>query len=171
MKRLSTIFISAICALWLGGCINDDVPGRREVVRVGDSLPDFSVTMNDGSVVTGDSLRKSVAVVLFFHTTCPDCQQLLPQIQPLYDEYSPRGVAFALIGREESAASVAAFWREHNLTMPYSPQEDRAVYSLFAKSLIPRVYISDDEGRVRYIFTDDPVPSYSEIESALEAIL
>ena len=103
MKRLSTIFISAICALWLGGCINDDVLGRREVVRVGDLLPDFSVTMNDGSVVTGDSLRKSVAVVLFFHTTCPDCQQLLPQIQPLYDEYAPRGVAFALFGENTTS--------------------------------------------------------------------
>lgn len=170
MKRLYAIFVIALCALWLGGCIHDDAPHRREKVRVGDSLPDFSVTMNDGSVVTGASLREGVAVVLFFHTTCPDCQQLLPQIQPLYDDYSVRGVAFALISREESAESVSHFWSAHNLSMPYSAQEDRAVYSLFAKSLIPRVYISDKSGKVRYIFTDNPVPSYHEIAAVLETL-
>ena len=170
MRRLYTILVMALCMLWLGGCIHDDTPHKREKVRVGDSLPDFSVTMNDGSVVTGESLRERVAVVLFFSTSCPDCQQLLPQIQPLYDEYSSRGVAFALISREESAESVSSFWHSHNLSMPYSAQEDRAVYSLFAKSLIPRVYISDESGKVRYIFTDDPVPSYGEIAAALETL-
>jgi hypothetical protein len=55
--------------------------------------------------------------------------------------------------------------------MPYSPQAERAVYSLFANSLIPRVYISDPSGTVRYIFTDNPVPSHDEIASALEQLL
>ena len=154
-----------------GACINDDVPSRTERVSVGDELPDFSVVMNDGAEVTGAQLRESVAVVIFFHTSCPDCQQLLPQIQPLYDEYTAKGVAFALISREEDESSISEFWAAHNLTMPYSAQSDRSVYNLFAMSLIPRVYVSDNEGVVRYVFTDNPVPSYEEIRAALDLLL
>ena len=171
MRRFFYILATLILAVVQNSCINDEFPDKSDIVRIGDSLPDFSVTMNNGEVVTGEMLRERVSVVVFFHTSCSDCQQLLPQIQPLYDEYSARGVTFALISREEGESSIGAFWREHNLTMPYSAQEDRAVYSLFAKSLIPRVYISDSEGVVRSIFADNPIPSYQEIKAVLEKLL
>ena len=170
MKRFIYI-LAAIFVAVASSCINEDMPERADVVHVGDRLPNFSVTMNSGELVTGESLREGVSVVIFFHTSCSDCQQLLPQIEPLYNKYTAKGVAFALISREEGEGSIAEFWADHNLTMPYSPQGDRAVYNLFARSLIPRVYISDNQGVIRYIFADNPVPSYEEIESALESLL
>ena len=171
MNRLFYIFIVAVLAFVQSSCIHDDVPEKADVVRVGDRLPDFSVTMNDGTVVTGAALREKLSVVVFFHTSCPDCQQLLPQLQPLYDEYSAKNVAFALIAREEGEEPISAFWRAHNLTMPYSPQRDRAIYALFAKSLIPRVYVSDERGEVQRIFSDNPLPSYEEIKAAIDKLL
>ena len=171
MRKIVYLFIVAVSLFVFHSCINDDNPKRTEVVHIGDTLPDFSVEMNDGSIVTAEELRKSVSVVVFFHTSCPDCQQLLPQMQPLYDEYSTKGVAFALISREESEGTISVFWESHNLTMLYSPQKDRAIYNLFATSLIPRVYVSDGNGVVRSIFTDTPVPSYEEVKTALDRLL
>ena len=55
--------------------------------------------------------------------------------------------------------------------MPYSAQKDRNIYELFAVSRIPRIYISDENGTVRYIFTDDPVPSYDDLKSSLESLI
>ena len=69
-------------------------------MEVGDMLPDFEVVMNDGSVVTDEILKEKVSVVMFFHTTCPDCQQALPRMQQIYDEYASKGVLFTLISRE-----------------------------------------------------------------------
>ena len=171
MRRFIYILAAIVFALAPSSCINDEFPDEGDVVRIGDKLPDFSAMMNSGEVVTGEMLRKSVSVVIFFHTSCPDCQQLLPQLQPLYDEYSARGVAFALISREEGEISISAFWSAHNLTMPYSPQTDRTIYSLFARSLIPRVYISDENGVVQSIFADNPVPSYEEVKASIEKLL
>ena len=169
MRRVAFIFM-AIVAMAATACINEDMPKRKDVVRVGHTLPDFSVVMNNGEVVTADMLRDGVSVIVFFHTSCPDCQELLPQMQTLYDEYTERDVTFVLISREETAESVSAFWAQHNLTMPYSPQEDRTIYELFANTLIPRVYISDD-GVVQAVFDDNPVPSYNDIEIALNGLL
>jgi peroxiredoxin len=152
-------------------CIEEEDIDLEEVVKVGDMLPNFTVTMNDGRVVTSDSLRNTASVVMFFHTTCPDCQQALPRVQRLYDKFSSEGVSFVLISREEEAASIAAFWKANGLTLPYSPQSDRRVYELFAHRRVPCIYVSDRQGVVRYVFTDNPLPAFEEMSEILQDML
>jgi peroxiredoxin len=166
MKKLLVLF--SLLAV-MTGCINEDV--KTGNVSVGDALPEFEVVMNDGSVVSDASLKGSVSVVMFFHISCPDCQQALPVVQTIYDEYLAKGVKFALVSRECSNDEIMSFWKEKGLNLPYSAQNDRTVYSLFASSRIPRIYISDENGTVRYIFTDDPVPSYSDLKSSLDELI
>ena len=164
-------YILAVAALLPCSCINEEQGSTDDVVVVGDMLPDFSVTMNDGSVVTGAQLRETVSVILFFHSSCPDCRQALPRVQRLYDEYLSQGVQFALISRAETSPTIELYWTEQGFSMPYSAQNDRTVYELFAKSRVPRIYISDDSGVVRTIFTDNPVPTYEELVDALTRLL
>ncbi len=144
---------------------------KETEVRVGDLIPGFKVTMNDSSIITDDSLKGSVSVIMFFHPSCPDCQQALPVMQRIYDEYSVTGVRFALISRECGEDEIEAYWSDNGLGMPYSAQNDRVIYNLFASSLIPRIYISDENGIVRYIFTDDPVATYDDLKSAVESLI
>lgn len=172
MKKMIRLFlICALTALVSPSCINEESPSLDDVVRVGDVLPDFSVTMNDGRIVTGAELRETPSVILFFHSSCPDCRQALPSLQRLYDEYASQGVGFALISRAEESATIDEYWQACGFTMAYSAQKDRAIYELFAKSRVPRVYISDDSGRVRSVFTDNPVPTYDDLVTALSALL
>ena len=168
MRRLSLIFL-LISALLMVSCIKDDVRGAD--LKVGDFLPDFEVVMSDGTTVSDKSLKGSVSVVVFFSTICPDCQQVLPIIQEIYDEYTPEGAVFALISREQDERDISTYWADNALCMPYSAQQDRRVYEKFAKAGIPRIYINDKDGIIRYVYTDDPVPSYSELELALDELL
>lgn len=137
---------------------------------VGSMLPDFAVTMNDGTVVTGEQLRRTPSVVMFFHTGCPDCQQALPRVEQLFTTYASQGVAFAIISREDDDASVSAYWKEQGFTMLYSAQTDRKVYELFAYERVPRIYVSARGGTIRNIFTDDPVPTLDELFEAIRAL-
>ena len=150
-------------------CIGEEEP-TEEVVTVGDRLPNFEVTMNDGTTITGAMLRGTPSVVMFFHTSCPDCQQTLPRVQRLYDTYACSGVKFALISREDGEASVASYWEKHGLTMPYSAQEDRGIYELFAYQRVPRVYVSDATGTIRHIFTDNPTPTDEMLDEAVKGL-
>ena len=164
MKRiiyLITAFLS------LSSCIYDSPEGAD--LAIGDTIPDFTVIMNDGTEVSAQMLRNTPSCIMFFHTSCPDCQKALPVMQEIYDEFAPKGVSFALISREEVEVDIEFFWKKKGLKMPYSAQEDRSVYEKFAKTRIPRIYISKD-GIIRHIFTDDPVPSYDDLKSPLDEL-
>ena len=60
-----------LCAV--SSCIHED-PVSDEI-KVGDAIPDFTVEMTDGSIVTGASLSEGVSLIMFFYSQCPDCQK------------------------------------------------------------------------------------------------
>ena len=99
LKRLTVI---GVILLTMSACIRDRIPEGADL-RPGDSLPWFSVTMDDGSVLSTGDLAGKVSVIVFFHTGCPDCQAELPVIQRIHDEFSPEA-AVLCISREEDAA-------------------------------------------------------------------
>jgi len=153
----------AICLS--SSCIKEKQTGADLVT--GDRIPDFTVTMNDGTTVSGAQFREGISCIIFFTTLCPDCQQTLPHVQRIYDEYLSQGVKFALISREEGAESIQKYWTSKGYTMPFSAQTDRDIYELFAATRVPRVYICRD-GIIKSIFTDSPVPSYEDLAAAID---
>lgn len=170
MKKM---FVWAAAALLGFSCIVEktDNPGD---IGPGDSLPRFSITVRDGaaeSILTTESLEGSVSMVTLFSVSCSDCRAVMPEIQRAYDAFAPQGVRFVNISRAEGWDRVEAFWHELGLTMPYSAQADRKVYELFAKSVVPRVYLSDGKGIVRFLHTDSPNPGFAELAEELNALL
>lgn len=163
MKRLVLI----IALFSLISCIKDKESGVELVP--GDRIPEFSVTMNDGTEVDGTMLSEGISCIVFFTTQCSDCRKTLPELQKFYDEYASGGVRFALISREDPYDSVSAYWSENALTMPYSAQSDRKIYELFAKTRVPRVYFVK-EGVIMKIFTDSPAPVYDDLVQALDEL-
>ena len=147
--------IIALMLTACGGCSAiDDETGGDEVIEadslvVGDRLPEFEVTMNDGSVVRTADLLGQPSVVVLFSVDCPDCRHELPEIQRLWnmnqaDSLIPgQRIPIVLIARKCMEEDIEPFWQFAELTMPYSPQPDRRVYSLFAPRVIPRIYVSD----------------------------
>ena len=164
MKNIWIVVIGLI----LSSCIKEK---QGEELVVGDRLPDFEVVMNDGSVIDDDILAEGISVVMFFHTSCPDCQQALPRMQQIYDEYASKGIIFALVSREESSIDIDDYFNRKGLKLPYSAQSDRRVYEKFAQTRIPRIYMCEKGGIIRYIFTDDPVPSYDQLKISLDEII
>jgi peroxiredoxin len=166
MKRVLASISALIC---LCGCIKEKNNGHE--ITIGDRIPDFEVVMTDGIKISDESLAGNVSCIMFFHTSCPDCRQTLPVIQDIYDIYTKKGVKFVLISREQGQKEIETFWTENRLTMPFSPQTSRKVYNIFAQTRIPRIYISEKSGIVMKIFTDNPLPSFSDIETALNSVI
>lgn len=165
---LSIIYILLVCSLQ--GCISDEPKGTA--LQPGDSLPFFGVSLSDGSIVSNSSLMGKVGVIVFFNTDCLDCQKELPIIQQLWDEFKDDSqVVIAPIAREESEQHIENYWVKNNLTMPYSPQESRAVYNLFASSVIPRIFISNPEGIITFSSGDQDMPNLSDLKSAINSAL
>ena len=169
MMSLRGVF-SVLCAVVLAcSCINDK-PEKTTDLNVGDHIPDFTVRMNDGTTVTSQQLGTGVSIIMFFHTSCPDCAATLPEVEKVYRAYVQKNVRFALISREEAGDSIAKFWNDKGMSMNYSAQTTREIYNLFAGSRIPRVYICSD-GVIKAIFTDNPNPTYEDMCSVLSELI
>lgn len=150
---LACLTLSVFCL----ACINEpsgwEDSAKAEKVRVGDSLPSFRVQTVSGDSVWSDHLRGKPSVVVFFHTRCGDCDRALPVVQRLYDEYRWQ-VDFLCLGRNQSLPEATAYWQQVGLTLPRATEEGSAVYELFARGIIPRVYVSDSTGTVRAVFIE-----------------
>ncbi len=164
MKLLSVVILS-LCLQLLAGCIVEDDMARAWSLRPGDKVPDFSVVLSDGRRWNSADMHGRIYVVVFFNTGCKDCRRELPKLQEAY--MAADGVNFICIAREESEKDISTFWREYSLTMPFAPQDDRAVYSLFAEAGIPRIYVVDQESVISATFSETDVISK---DSILEAI-
>ena len=142
------------------------------MIHTGNSLPAFSVTASDGTVYTDRSLRGTVAVIVFFNTDCSDCRKELPQINTAYKALlNNKLVRFIAISRAQIAADVAAYWSKEELGIPYSAQSDRSVYSMFATQGIPRIYIADPSGKIRFVSSDTDMPDAATLIGAIKQYL
>lgn len=171
--RHKVILLLATVLVVLSSCITDDDEEDFYLVP-GDSVPQFSVRMNDedGTTLGTQDLMGKVGVIVFFHTDCPDCQKELPVIQRVYDTYKDRpDVLLLCISRAESSAEIRSYWEKHSITLPFSAQEDDGVFSLFASRTIPRVFISDRDAVIRSVYTDDPLATYEQIVKDIDAYL
>lgn len=140
----------AACSFGEEEAVTDE---SADVIKAGDRLPAFDVTLADGTAASPATLSGRPSVIVFFNTACSDCRKLLPTLQTLYDE-TGEAASFVCISREEGAQDVAAYWAKQGLSLPYSAQTDRTVYARFATRTIPRVYVSDASGTVRTVFVE-----------------
>ena len=144
--------LMALLLLSVAGCsMSDDEEEQTERIKVGDRVPTFSLTVENGGQVRTFSTARLTGetVIVFFNTTCPDCQRDLPLLDDYYLKHrDDEGFQMVAISREEGDASVAAYWEANHLQIPYFAQTDRRIYNLFATSIIPRVYFCGADGIV-----------------------
>ncbi|MDE6717732.1 MAG: TlpA family protein disulfide reductase [Muribaculaceae bacterium] len=168
MKTTIYLIIAFILNLALVSCISEEEPDAVSL-SVGDKCPDFSVRLNDGKLTSTSDLKGMTSVIVFFNTSCPDCRREFPQIQKVYDFAVSvnRPITVLCIARAESDSSIKSYWELNGLSMPYSAQEDKSVYDLFASSVIPRIYIISPSLEITATWSDNPLPTAEEIINKL----
>ena len=148
----------ACLMIWGCGSIHeeDDVVER---IVVGSRVPIFSVNVVDYEGLTTSFSTNRLygeTVIVFFSTQCKDCQRELPELNDYYLKHKDdNGFQMVAISRAEGEQSVADFWSANNLQIPYSAQEDRKIYDLFASSVIPRVYFVSSSGIITKVLIEN----------------
>ncbi|MCD7936105.1 MAG: TlpA family protein disulfide reductase [Tannerellaceae bacterium] len=126
-----------------------------DLVKVNDVMPAFSVFSDDGKEFKSTVLKGKVIVICFFATWCPPCQKELAAIEeqlwPAYKEN--KDFSLLVIGREHSEEELKEYNERKGFTFPLYPDKNRAIYSKFATSLIPRIYLIGKDGKVKHTST------------------
>ena len=119
------------------------------LVKAGDTAPDFTVELFDGSQVTLSSLRGKVVLLNFWATWCPPCRQELTRVQEdIIDRFAGKPFVFLPVSRGEKRETVASFREKTGYTFPMGLDSARTVYDRYATDYIPRNFLIDKQGKV-----------------------
>jgi thiol-disulfide isomerase/thioredoxin len=66
-----------------------------ELVKVGETAPDFKLKTPDGKALKLSKLQKGRWTVIdFWASWCPDCRKDIPSVKRMYEDFAQKGVQF-----------------------------------------------------------------------------
>ena len=116
-------------------------------VEVGQPLPDFTLEMPSGELVSLSDFRGQVVVLNFWATWCTPCRKEMPEFQALWEEHEAQGDLMLLaVNVQESAGSVSAFVDEFGLTFPVALDANGDVLDEYGLPGLPGTFFIDAAG-------------------------
>lgn len=154
MLALIVVIIAVI--LLLPSCGNRNAKKSAEtdtesttLVKAGETAPDFTVELVDGSQLSLKELRGKVVLLNFWATWCPPCRQELTRVQKdIIDRFAGKEFVFLPVSRGEKRETVEAFREKTGYTFPMGLDSARTVYDRYASNYIPRNFLIDKTGKV-----------------------
>ena len=107
----------------------------------------FTLTALDGTTYTLDSLRGKVVLLNFWATWCPPCRREMPDMERLYQRFSPVGLVVLAVS-DEKRETVESFLKEQHYTFPIALDPGRVVNTAFGIEGIPNSFLFNREGRL-----------------------
>jgi thiol-disulfide isomerase/thioredoxin len=143
------------------------------LLKNGTLAPNFSFEIEKGKTVSIDAYKGKVIVINFFATWCGPCRTELPLLQAdVWDKYKDNpNFALFVFGREEGWQKVTDFKIANKFSFLMLPDENKAIYSLFATQYIPRNVIIDTEGKVVYQSTGFSEAEFDKMKKVLKKLL
>jgi peroxiredoxin len=119
---------------------------------VGNLAPDFTLSTVEGKAITlSDFTAAGTPVVLnFWATWCPPCRVEMPYFESTAALHAGE-VAILGLNQAESAATIAAYARDHGLTYPLLVDADMKVNNLYGVLNLPTTVFIDHNGIVREV--------------------
>ena len=122
------------------------------LVKVGDTAPDFTLELTDGSAFTLSELRGKVVMLQFTAGWCGVCRKEMPFIERDIWQRHKDNSDFVLVGidREETKEQIEAFIKKVGTTYPIAMDTNADVFASYAlrNSGITRNVLIDKDGKI-----------------------
>lgn len=122
------------------------------IVKVGQTAPDFTVTLTDGKTVKLSDFRGKVVMLQFTASWCGVCRKEMPFIEKDIWRKHKSDPDFMLMGidRDEPLNKVIAFGKSTGVTYPLGLDPGADIFAKYAlrQAGITRNVLIDKEGRI-----------------------
>ena len=141
--------------------------------KQGEQAPDFTFETAPGKTQKLSDLKGKVVWINFFATWCPPCRKELPHLQKeVYDKYKNNDdFVLIILGREHNWDEVNKFKTEQGFTMPFYPDPERKVFSVYADQNIPRNFVIDKKGKIVVSSIGFEEEEFESIKQKVETLL
>ena len=154
MYKMKSIIIFAVFIIWSAVCLGQEIqPDERGyIVRVGDKIADFEVTMLDGTVKKLSEFDSPVVVLNFFASWCVVCRKEIPHLEKeVWQPFKDKGLLVLGVDYKEKPDTVRKFVAEMKISYPVSLDEDGAIFNRFARGGVTRNIVLDKDLRIIYL--------------------
>ncbi|MGH1339381.1 MAG: TlpA disulfide reductase family protein [Aureispira sp.] len=120
-----------------------------EDIKKKHQIEQLNLTTLDGNTLSIGKGSSKPTLLLFFTTVCSSCQKAAPaiskQLEPLKEH-----LQLVAVGREHSEEELIVWAKENKLVFHLVADPERQLFARFAKMHVPRIYLIDTDGRVKY---------------------
>ena len=132
---------------------DEDAKYATELLKPGQSMPDFKLKTPEGKTVKLSKLVKGRWAVLdFWASWCPDCRKDIPNVQRMYDDFAQRGVEFVGVSFDTEVANWRSAIDKYNIryaqVSDLKKMRDSEVAKAFGVKWIPSMMLIDPQGKV-----------------------
>jgi peroxiredoxin len=161
--------------LLLAGLVGAVVPASfaaesGPALLIGKPAPDFTLTDLSGKEVKLSRFKGKPVFIEFWATWCKYCVEVLPGVEKIHKELSPKGLEVLAITIDTKRDAIAPFLKKNGYTMPVLLGDGKTL-TLFSTKVIPTCFLIDRAGIVRKTFTNYGVKGQAQVESELEKLI
>ena len=145
------------------------------IVKIGQQVPDFSMTTTDGKTVRISDLKGKVVMLQFTASWCSVCRKEMPHIEAdIWNKYKNNS-GFALYGidLDEPLEKVKKFAKEIPVTYPLALDPKGGIFYQFAEkgAGVTRNVIIDQTGKIVYMTRLYKEEEFQEMKRVIAGLL
>lgn len=145
------------------------------IVKIGQQVPDFSMTTTDGKTVRISDLKGKVVMLQFTASWCSVCRKEMPHIEAdIWNKYKNNS-GFALYGidLDEPLEKVKKFAKEIPVTYPLALDPKGGIFYQFAEkgAGVTRNVIIDKTGKIAYMTRLYKEEEFQEMKKVIAELL
>ena len=180
MKRFALIFSVLMLSTQLFAQMTK-VPDKNipadygYIVKIGQQIPDFEMTLADGKTVKTSDLKGKVVMLQFTASWCSVCRKEMPHIEKDIWQKHKSNKNFALYGidLDEPLDKVKKFAEDIKVTYPLALDPGGKIFYTFAEKNagVTRNVIVDKTGKIVYLTRLYKEDEFNEMKQVIELLL
>ncbi len=172
IKRLISLIVAVASVIVMTGCKKESVQTNENAVQVGDTAPEFTVSLTNGQRFKLAENTDKVVLLNFWATWCNPCVKEMPAIQKIYEEY-PDTVQVIGANDGEDRDLVDSFVKKNDYTYPICYDMDGKLAEAYPSDGIPYTIIIGKDGKVAATFygAKDVDKQYDKLKEAIDEAL
>ena len=145
------------------------------IVKIGQQIPDFSMTTVDGKIVRMSDLKGKIVMLQFTASWCSVCRKEMPHIEAEIWKKYQSNPSFALFGidLDEPVEKVKEFAKQIPVTYPLALDPKGGIFYQFAakEAGVTRNVIVDKTGKIVYMTRLYKEEEFQEMKNVIAGLL
>lgn len=155
-------------AVLLAALLLASVAWAADLYKVGDTVADTTITMEDGKEAKFSSWDGNVTVLYFYGTWQKHAADLVAKVETIRNARAKQKLKVVGVARDAKAADAKKFGEDNKLGFAQAADPKAELYGKFATKGLPYVVVMDDKRKLTYSAAGVDEEA---VEAALAALL